>query len=80
MSRNNQNWVEFKEIKRRVKLAEVLEHYGLLDKLKRKGDNLVGPCPIHKGSNPSQFHVSLSKNNYNCFGADGCGFASFGLP
>ena len=40
----------------------------MLDTLKAKGDNLVGTCPIHKGTNPSQFHVSLAKNNFNCVG------------
>jgi DNA primase len=29
---------------------------------------LVEPCPIHHGTNPTQFHVSLTKKNYNCFG------------
>jgi DNA primase len=28
---------------------------------------LNGPCPIHKGSNPTQFRVSISKNIWNCF-------------
>ena len=61
-------WVNFQEIKDRVTMADVLGYYGLLDKLQRKGDNLVGACPIHGGKNKSQFHVSLSKNNFNCFG------------
>src|SRR5205814_1167247 len=34
---------------------------------KRTGDNLSGPCPIHKGTNPTQFRVSTSKNLWNCF-------------
>lgn len=38
--------------------------------MKRKDTthSLVGPCPIHKGTNQNQFHVSLAKNNFNCFG------------
>src|ERR1700704_670329 len=60
-------WVDYKELKQRVKMQDVLGHYGLTDKLKRKGDNLIGPCPIHKGTNATQFHVSLAKNNFNCF-------------
>lgn len=66
MAKNN--WVDFKEIKTTVSIERVLERYGLLNRLKRKGDNLVGPCPIHQGTNPTQFHVSLKKNNFNCFG------------
>ncbi len=45
-----------------------LEHYGLQETLKKRGRNLVGPCPIHKGTSPTQFQVSLEKNNFNCFG------------
>jgi DNA primase len=48
-------------------MEQVLEHYGLLDRFKKSGDSLNGPCPIHKGSNPTQFRVSLSKNIWNCF-------------
>jgi DNA primase len=62
------NWVDFKEIKSRVRIDQVLEHYGLQKSLKKRGSNLVGPCPIHKGTNPTQFQVSLEKNNFNCFG------------
>src|SRR5712691_7309304 len=61
-------WVDYKELKQRVKISAVLGHYGLMENLKRKGENLVGPCPIHKGTNATQFHVSLVKNNFNCFG------------
>ncbi|MCF7765001.1 MAG: hypothetical protein K9N62_15135 [Verrucomicrobia bacterium] len=48
-------------------MDQALQHYGLLEKLKRNGDSLSGPCPIHKGSNPTQFRVSSSKNLWNCF-------------
>jgi len=61
-------WVDFKTIKSQVSIEKVLERYGVLETLKRKKDSLVGPCPIHKGTNQTQFHVSLTKNNFNCFG------------
>ena len=61
-------WVDYKDLKQRVKISDVLGQYGLTDTLTRKGENLVGPCPIHKGANATQFHVSLAKNNFNCFG------------
>src|SRR3989442_1518828 len=61
-------WVSFQTIKEQVSMEQVLEHYDLLDTLTRKKRNLVGLCPIHKGTNPTQFHVSLTKKNYNCFG------------
>ncbi|MGO8697801.1 MAG: CHC2 zinc finger domain-containing protein [Limisphaerales bacterium] len=60
-------FVDFKAVKSALSIERVLEHYGLLDQFKRSGDSLSGSCPIHKGSNPTQFRVSLSKNIWNCF-------------
>lgn len=60
--------VNYKEIKARVRMEQVLERYGVLGELREKGDNLVGRCPIHKGTNGNQFHVSRTKNNFMCFG------------
>lgn len=60
-------FVDFKAVKAAITMEQVLEHYGLLDRFKRSGDRLSGPCPIHKGSNPTQFSVSISKNVWNCF-------------
>ncbi len=59
--------VDFRAVREAVTMEHVLSHYGLLDKMKRSGDSLSGCCPIHKGSNPTQFRVSLSKNLWNCF-------------
>src|SRR5215831_31610 len=61
------SFVDFKAVKAAITMEQVLEHYGLLDQFKRNGDSLSGPCPIHKGTNPTQFRVSLSKNLWNCF-------------
>ena len=61
------SFVDFKAVKAAITMERVLEHYGLLDQFKRSGDSLNGPCPIHKGSNPTQFRVSISKNVWNCF-------------
>jgi DNA primase len=60
-------FVDFKAVKAAITMEQVLGHYGLMDKFKRGTDCLSGPCPIHKGSNPTQFRVSLSKNVWNCF-------------
>lgn len=60
-------FVDFKAIKAAITMEQVLEHYGLIEKFKRNGDSLSGPCPIHKGNNPTQFRVSISKNVWNCF-------------
>ena len=60
-------FVDFKAAKSAVSMEQTLQHYGLLEKLKRSGDSLTGACPIHRGSNPTQFRVSLGKNLWNCF-------------
>ena len=60
-------FVDFKAVKSAITMEQVLEHYGILDKFKHGTDSLNGPCPIHKGSNPTQFRVSVSKNIWNCF-------------
>src|SRR5271170_7289264 len=60
-------FVDFKAVQAAGTMEQVLEHYGLLDKFKRGADSLSGACPIHKGSNPTQFRVSISKNIWNCF-------------
>ena len=66
-------YVDFKEVKAAVTMEQVLQHYGLLDQMKRSGDSLSGCCPIHGGSNPTQFRVSISKNCWNCFSDCKCG-------
>ena len=60
-------FVNFPAVKAAITMEQVLEHYGLLHKFKRSGDRLSGPCPIHKGENPTQFSVSIEKNVWNCF-------------
>src|SRR3954467_6639901 len=61
------SFVNFKAVKAAITMEGVLEHYGLLNRFKKKGDSLSGPCPIHKGENPTQFRISVSKNIWNCF-------------
>jgi DNA primase len=61
------SFVDFKAVKAALTMEQILEHYGLMDKFKRSGESLSGPCPIHKGSSPTQFRVSTSKNLWNCF-------------
>jgi len=61
-------WVDYRAIKAKVTMEMVLARYGLLDRLRTSGDNRVGCCPIHHGSNPRQFSVSLTKNIWHCFG------------
>src|SRR5690242_7234595 len=58
-------WVDFKSIKTTVSMRAVLEHYGI--KLKAAGTELRGACPIHGGTSPDSFHVSVAKQCFQCF-------------
>src|SRR5713101_3679285 len=65
-------WVDFKKIKEAVDMQMVLDHYGI-NGLSKSGDELRGPCPIHKGSKRSKnFTVNVRKNAFKCF-SEGCG-------
>lgn len=68
-------FIDFVAVKAAVTLEQVLDHYGLRANMHstRNGDGLEGCCPIHQGSNPTQFKVSLSKNCWNCFSDCKCG-------
>ena len=60
-------FVDFRDIRSRITMEQVLEHYGVLDIFKRSGHSLSGPCPIHKGTNKTQFRVDTDKNIWHCF-------------
>ena len=60
-------FVDFRDIRSRISMEQVLQRYNLLATFKRTGHILIGPCPIHKGSNNEQFHVDLEKNVWTCF-------------
>src|SRR5690242_8055212 len=65
---SKQSFVDFKAVKAAITMEQLLQHYLLQDRFKKNGDTLSGPCPIHNGSNPTQFRASLGKNIWNCFG------------
>ena len=74
MQKKPENWVDYREVKSSVSIAQILDHYNLTEKLTTKGDSLHGVCPFHgSGKNQNQFHVSLAKNAFNCFGCDAHG-------
>jgi DNA primase len=60
-------FVDFKAVKAAITMEQLLTHYRLIDRFKHGKDSLSGPCPIHDGSNPTQFRISISKNVWNCF-------------
>ena len=60
-------FVDFRATRGRITMEMVLEHYGVLHTFTRNGNRLSGPCPIHGGSNPTQFRVDTEKQLWNCF-------------
>ncbi|MGB9437772.1 MAG: toprim domain-containing protein [Desulfobacterales bacterium] len=57
----------FKYLKARVSIAAVLQDKGLISAFRKRGHQLVGPCPVHGGDNPNAFVISLYKNIWHCF-------------
>jgi len=68
MPKSESRYVDFRAVKAAVSMEQLLSHYGILERFKRSSDSLSGPCPIHDGTNATQFRVSISKNCWNCFG------------
>jgi DNA primase len=59
-------WVDFGALKQAVSLEAVLRHYQVPG-LRKRGYQLVGRCPIHRGQRDDSFRASLSKNAFHCF-------------
>jgi DNA primase len=66
-------FIDFRAVKREVTMVQILEHYGLMSRMKQNGDSITGACPIHEGNGNTAFRVSISKNCWNCFSQCGCG-------
>jgi DNA primase len=60
------SWVDFRLVKERVSMTDVLAHYNV-NWLRKSGSELRGKCPIHKGEGERTFHANLNKNAFNCF-------------
>lgn len=66
------NWLDFKSIKRTVRLESVLRHYRV--ELRPSGkDQYRGCCPIHHGDGRDAFHVNLARGVFHCFSCDAGG-------
>lgn len=68
-------WVNFKDIKEKVSIEDLLSHYNLLGGLRRKGKELIGYCPIHNKNhyNKNSFSVNTGENIWHCFSCDAGG-------
>ncbi len=64
---------DFRSLKTLVSIGQVLSAYGLDRQLKRKNHQLSGPCPLHRGDNPTAFRVQLDRGVWHCFTACGGG-------
>lgn len=62
MQRSDRSFFDFRVIKQSVTMLQILEHYGLMQHMRRVGDVISGRCPIHNGQSKTAFRVSLSKN------------------
>lgn len=65
--------IPLKDLKKQVGIGQMLEAYNLCGRLKHHGDQLIGPCPLHRGDNPTAFRVHLARGIWNCFTACGGG-------
>ncbi len=64
--------VDFALVREHVNMAQVLDHLGLAGKLRGRGLQRRGHCPVHgqpTDSSPT-FSVHLGKNVFRCFHAD----------
>jgi len=73
----NDNWVDFRELRQRLRFNDVLKSYGV--QLKIRGDRATGFCPLpghprHEGKRRTpSFSAHLSRGLFNCFGCQAKG-------
>lgn len=63
------NWIDFKELRAKLRFAEVLAHYRVT--LKMKGERATGFCPLptHQGKrNSPSFSANIERGIWQCFG------------
>ena len=57
------DFLSFQYLKHAVSIEAVMHDKGLSTIIKKRGDQLFGPCPVHGGDNPRDFVVSLKKTS-----------------
>jgi DNA primase len=68
-TRTHRPWINFKELRARLKFEDVLRHYKV--EVRRKGEQHQGPCPLpgHTGSKVApMFSANLARGIFQCFG------------
>lgn len=72
-ARTSLPFIDYAAVKAATTIEMVLQHYGLLEKMKAHGvDGLRGCCPIHHGTDDTQFAVTPAKSLWRCFSNVGC--------
>lgn len=61
--------MKLRELRRFVSIEQVLQQRGLVEGLRCRGHQLVGPCPVHGGDNPTAFVADCRRGLWNCFTA-----------
>lgn len=68
------SWIDFKELRAKLRFDEVLAHYGV--EIKVKGEQHMGFCPLpgHSGKrNSPSFSANLERGIFHCFGCQAKG-------
>ena len=61
-------WIDFAHVKKQLSIERVLDHLGLLSRLRGSGPQRRCTCPIHQGDGRSRtFSVNLEQNMFQCF-------------
>jgi transposase len=65
--------IDFAFLREKISMEQVLRHLGLFDRLRGRGQQRRGPCPVHgqPTTRGTSFSVHLGKNLFQCFDA-GC--------
>ena len=76
MKNTNTTWVDYKDLKSKVNVSDVLRHFGI-ELPRQTGDQLYGCCPLPNhagdGDNPNAFAVNTAKNVWRCITHCGSG-------
>ena len=65
-------WVDFGAVKQAVGLEAVLRYYRVPG-LRKRRQQLVGRCPIHRGQRDDSFRASLGNHAFHCFACQASG-------
>jgi len=61
-------FIDFAHLKRQLSLTAVLDHLGLTARLRGRGPQRRGACPLHRGDARGRtFSVNLEENVFHCF-------------